>query len=66
MAKTYINIRYKNNIETIDDIDPADYKTLAEFKSAKRDLLQNSQSAYSRHAGYQVYASSRPTKEWES
>ena len=66
MAKTYINIRYKDNIETIDDIDPADYKTLAEFKTARKDLLQNSQLAYSRHAEFQVYASSRPTKEWES
>lgn len=66
MAKTYINIRYKDNIETIDDIDPADYKTLAEFKTAKKNLLQNYRSAYFRHAGFQVYASSKPTKDWES
>lgn len=52
---TYINSRYQNEVETIDEFETR--------KEAKK-MLEEYQISYG--AGYELWLSSRATKEWRN
>ena len=59
--KRYFNLKIDNVVETIDELDSSDFKTLKEFKIALKNLI----SEY-RIAKMDVYRSQRCTKDWKN
>ena len=55
----YFNMKSNWGVETIDQLDPKDYKTGKEFRAELRRLTYEYQIS-----GNPVYVSSRCTKEW--
>lgn len=58
----YFNIKTKEGIETIDELNPKDFKTFAEFKKERKSMYRNYILASSFYSG--LYISQRSTKEW--
>jgi len=59
--KRYLNMKSVYGIETVDELDIADFKTYKEFRTELRRLI----SEY-HLAGMPVYSSQRCTKGWRS
>ena len=55
----YFNIKTKYGVETVDELDPADFDKINDFKRAKVRLR-----AEYHLAGMEVYISRRCTNEW--
>lgn len=59
---TYINTKFDNTIETIDELDSKDFNTYKEFKAeCNRYIKEYSLSGY----GY-PYKSQRSTNDWKN
>lgn len=59
--KRYLNTRYNNGVETVDELDSADFETAKDF----RNELKRLQFEYSL-AGTNCWISKRSTKEWRN
>lgn len=57
----YLNMKGNYGIETVDELNPADFKTRREFWKELRRLAQ----CY-RENGMPVYISQRPDKTWNN
>jgi len=58
----YFNLRSKSyGVETVDELDPKDFKTKEEAEKEVERLLEEY-----RKSGMPVYRSSRCTKEWKN
>lgn len=55
----YINFKGKQGIETVDEINSADYKTHKEFRKDLRSIFANYVQMYGN-----VWISQRCTKDW--
>lgn len=55
----YINIKTVYGVETVDQLDPKDFKTWSEFRAELKRLVVEYHIA-----GMNVYVSSRPDKTW--
>jgi len=56
---TYFNMRTNYGVETVDELNPADFTTHKEFRRERKRLV----SEY-HLSGMAVYTSQRCTKEW--
>ncbi len=57
--KRYLNMKTQYGVETVDELDSADFDTYAAFKKELIRLRDEYQIA-----GINVYISQRPTKDW--
>lgn len=64
MSISYINIKGPMGIETIDELDSKDFKSILEFRRERRKLCEEYQLIYKDEGPTVVYISSRCTKEW--
>jgi hypothetical protein len=55
----YINYRYRNEVETVDEVDQDDFKTYREFAKYVRYLVNEY-----RMSGMDVYTSQRACNHW--
>ena len=55
----YLNMRTKQGIETVDQIDRKDFATFKEYKRELKSMIDNYQLC-----NMQVYKSQRACKEW--
>lgn len=62
--KTYFNVKTPQGVETIDEINSEDFKTLKEFRTERKRLMQEYKNASSFYSG--LYYSQRPTNDWKS
>ena len=56
----YLNMRGPYGLETIDELDPADFPRLSDFRAELRRLIYEYMLS-----GYSVYWSQRPTNKWK-
>jgi hypothetical protein len=61
--KTYFNIKTASGIETIDQLDTNDFKTLKDFRIERKRLKNEYLMASSYYGG--LYYSQRSTNDWK-
>lgn len=64
MSISYINTKGPMGIETIDELDSKDFKSILEFRRERRKLCEEYELVYRHEERTVVYISSRCTKEW--
>lgn len=62
--KTYFNIKTNEGVETIDEINSDDFKTVKDFRIERKRLMKEYKTASSFYSG--LYYSQRCTNEWKN
>lgn len=60
MKTTFLNAKTSEGIETIDELNKGDFKTIKEFKQELKRLIQEYKLI-----GLNIYPSSRACKNWK-
>ena len=60
--KRYINTKYNNEVESIDELSLSDFNSYKEFKTELKRLVSEYMTAFNQYC----YSSQRSTKNWSN